>query len=85
MAEVVYILCGLTSIVCSALLLRQYRLRPGRLLFWSAGCFVCLAISNVLLFVDMVLLPNVDLAALRNGIMLLGIVMLLSALIWEAH
>jgi hypothetical protein len=85
MAELVYILCGMTSIGCAALLLRQYRATRGKLLFWSAGCFFCFALTNVLLFVDLVLLPDVDLSLIRSLITLIGIVMLLAALIWEDH
>jgi len=85
MAELVYILCGMTSIGCAILLLRQYRATKGRLLFWSAGCFLCFAVTNVLLFVDLVLLPNVDLSLIRSLVTLGGIMMLLAALICEQH
>jgi hypothetical protein len=61
MAEAVYILCGVTSIACALLLLRGYRASRTRLLFWASLCFVGLAVDNVLLFADLVLLPNVDL------------------------
>lgn len=83
MAQLVYALCGFTSILCAVLLFRQYRATPGRLLFWSAGCFMCFALANVLLFVDLVLIPETDLSLVRNGFILLGVVMLLAALIWE--
>lgn len=82
-AETVYVLCGLTSIVCAFLLYRQYRLTRAALLCWSTACFVCLAASNVLLFVDLVLLPNVDLSVLRGGVTLSGMVMLLWGMIRE--
>ncbi|HZM06243.1 MAG TPA: DUF5985 family protein [Candidatus Saccharimonadales bacterium] len=85
MGELVYILCGVTSIGCAALLLRQYRITRGKLLFWSAGCFFCFAATNVLLFVDLVMLPEVDLSLIRSLSTLGGIVMLLAALIWEEH
>ena len=85
MGELVYILCGVTSVGCAVLLLRQYRLTRGKLLFWSAGCFFCFAVTNVLLFVDLVLLPGIDLSLLRSLITLGGIVMLLAVLIWEEH
>jgi hypothetical protein len=81
MAETVYILCGLTSVVCAVLLFRQYRLKRGGLLFWSTLCFVCLAITNVLLFVDLVMFPNVDMSIVRNSITLAGMMMLLYGLI----
>jgi len=83
MAQFVYALCGLTSVACALLLYRQYRATPGRLLFWSAGCFICFAVANVMLFVDLVVLPSVDLSLFRNCITLAGISMLLAALIWE--
>jgi len=85
MAGFVYALCGLTSVFCAGLLFRQYRALRGRLLFWSAGCFLCFALSNVLLFVDLVVLPNVDLSLVRNLITLVGVIMLLASLIWEGN
>jgi hypothetical protein len=54
-----------------------------RLLFWSGACFVCLGISNVLLFVDLIVFPDVDLSIFRNGTTLLGLLMLLYGMIWD--
>lgn len=85
MAQLVYILCALTSLFCAVLLLRQYRLSRSRLLFWSGLCFVCFTITNILLFIDVVVFPQTDLSAWRSGIALLGIVMLLYGLIWETR
>jgi hypothetical protein len=82
--QLVYILCGLTSIVCALLLFRQYRVKRGGLLFWSTLCFVCFAITNVLLFVDLVMFPQVDLSVVRNAITLAGMMMLLYGLIRES-
>ncbi|HWD17846.1 MAG TPA: DUF5985 family protein [Verrucomicrobiae bacterium] len=80
-AAVVYILCGLTSVLCSALLARRYRANRGPLLFWSAWGFVFLAISNILLFVDMIILPTqVDLGPLRHLLTLVGMLMLIYGL-----
>jgi hypothetical protein len=83
MASFVYALCALTSIGCAVLLFRQYGRTGGRLLLWSAGCFLCFAVTNVLLFIDLVVMPNVDLSIYRNAVMLAGIIMLLAAMIWE--
>jgi hypothetical protein len=85
MAAFVYILCAFTSVLCAALLLRASRRTPSRLLFWSGNSFIALAIANIMLFVDLVMVPNHDLLILRNVITLLGIVMLLYGLIWEAE
>ena len=84
MAQVVYILCGLTSILCAVLLYRQHRLRRGGLLFWSTWCFLCLAATNVLLYVDLVVLPQVDLSTVRSAITLAGMMMLLYGMIRES-
>ena len=85
MAEAVYILCAITSLTCSVLLLRGYSNSRVRLLFWSGLCFVGLAINNILLFVDLVLVPNIDLSLIRNIPNLVGIILLLFGLIWESR
>jgi hypothetical protein len=83
MAEVVYLLCGVTSIVCAILLLRGYRRSRTGLLFWSSLCFVGLAVNNVLLFVDLVIVPTTDLSDLRGLIALAAMMTLLFGLVWE--
>lgn len=85
MAAFVYILCALTSVLCAALLLRASRRTPSRLLFWSGNSFIALALANVLLFVDLVMVPNYDLLLLRNIMTFSGVAMLLYGLIWEAE
>jgi Family of unknown function (DUF5985) len=82
-AEITYILCGLTSIACAVLLLRGYLTSRMPLLLWAALCFLGLTIDNALLFVDLVLLPHVDLSMLRTTAALAGTVVLLSAMIWD--
>ena len=84
MAQIVYILCGLTSVICAVLLYRQYRAKRGGLLFWSTCCFLCLAATNVLLVVDLVVLPQMDLFSIRTGISLIGMMMLLYGMIRES-
>lgn len=86
MAEAVYILCALTSAACAVLLLRGYGRSGMRLLLWSGLCFVGLALSNVLLFVDLVLTgPDTDLSLWRILIALLGVATLLYGLIWDSQ
>jgi hypothetical protein len=85
MAAFVYILCALTSVLCAVLLLRASRRTPSRLLFWSGNGFIALALANVLLFVDLVMIPNYDLLLLRNIMTFCGVAMLLYGLIWEAE
>ena len=83
MAKVVYVLCALTSIGCAILLFRQYQRTRGGLLFWSTWCFACFALTNVLLFVDLVMLPERDLSVIRSSLTLAGMLMLLYGLIRE--
>jgi len=83
MAEVIYLLCVATSVVCAALLLRGYRTTRTRLLLWSSLCFVGLALNNVLLFVDLVLVPQVDLSIPRTLAALAGMAILVFGLVWE--
>jgi hypothetical protein len=84
MAETVYILCGLTSLACAVLLCRGYYQSRARFLLWSSICFVALAANNVLLFVDLQLLPNVDLLTYRTSVALAGFLVLIYGLIWDA-
>jgi hypothetical protein len=83
MAEAVYALCALTSIVCAILLLDGYRTSRVRLLLWAALCFGGLAVNNVLLFIDLVVFPDRDLRILRSAVALAGLCILLFGLIWE--
>ena len=65
MAEAVYVLCALTSLACALLLLRGYGRRKTPLLLWSGICFLGFAANNVLLFLDKVVITEVDLGILR--------------------
>ena len=85
MPELVYVLCALTSVLCAGLLLRSYAHNKTSLLLWSTLCFVGLAINNILLFVDLVLVPNVDLRFFRTGSALVALVLLTIGLIWESR
>jgi hydrogenase/urease accessory protein HupE len=85
MPELVYVLCALTSVMCAGLLLRSYRSNRSRLLLWSTLCFVGLAINNILLFVDIVVVPEVDLRFLRTGSGLVALVLLTFGLVWESR
>ncbi len=84
MAEAVYLLCALTSLLCAVLLFRSYRAQRSRLLMWSTLCFAGLAINNILLFVDLVVVPDaVDLSLARSGTALASVLLLLIGLVWE--
>jgi hypothetical protein len=84
MAETVYILCALTSLFCAVLLFRSYRRQRTRLLMWSTLCFVGLALNNLLLVIDLVLVPEADLSLVRTSTALVSMTLLVIGLIWEA-
>lgn len=84
MAEAVYLMCAGTSVICALLLLRGYRVSRTRLLFWSSLCFAGLAVNNVLLFVDLVVVAEVDFATPRSVLALAAMMLLLFGLIWES-
>jgi hypothetical protein len=85
MAEIVYLLCALTSLACTALLARAWRKSGSRLLMWSSLCFLLLTANNVVLFADRVILPDVNLALLRAATGAAGVMVLLFGLIWDAR
>ncbi|HEX2079516.1 MAG TPA: DUF5985 family protein [Longimicrobium sp.] len=84
MATFVYALCALTSLLCALLLARGYRATRARLLLWSSLCFAGLALNNLLLFIDMRVVPSIDLSAWRSLPALAGLVILIYGLIWDA-
>ena len=83
-AGIVFILCALTSLGCSALLFRAYRRSKAQMLMWSSFCFLGLAINNALLYVDVIVVPNVDLSILRELPAVAGVGCLLYGLILKA-
>ena len=86
MAETVYLLCAVTSVICAVLLLRAYRRQRTRLLLWSSLCFMLLALNNTLLFVDLIVVPSgIDLSLWRGATSLAGVGVLLFGLIWESR
>jgi hypothetical protein len=86
MAGAVYILGALVALCCGSLLLRGYRRGRQKLLLWSGLCFLGLAISNFLIFVDLILLPAaIDLYPLRLATDCVAMLLLLYGLIWEGE
>lgn len=85
MGPAVYILGSLTTLACGVLLLRGYFRGANKLLLWSAICFLGLAVSNFLVFVDLVLLPDVDLYLWRLLVAAIAMTALMYGLIWESE
>lgn len=82
-AELIYILCALTSATCVVLLFRSYARTRVKLLFWSALCFVGLTLNNILLIVDRATIGVVDLSAVRAIPALAGVLLLLWGMIQD--
>lgn len=83
MGAAVYIFGVLVTLICGVLLTRAYRNVRKRLLLWSAVCFYFLALSNLLVFVDLVIFPDVNLYLYRLLTAALAMLILLYGLIWE--
>jgi hypothetical protein len=83
MAELVYILCAITSMLCMSLLMRSYFRKRTRLFLWTSLGFAGLALSNMLLFADLVMFPDLYLLPWRTGAALVGVAFLLYGLIWD--
>lgn len=79
----IYVLCALTALACCLLLLRGYRRSGVRLLLWCGLCFLALTVENVVLFIDLVVVPEIDLSPYHFVTAGLGAVVLLYGLIWE--
>jgi hypothetical protein len=85
MGIVVYLLSAAASLLCAVLLMRGYRTSRAPLLFWGALCFFALTVANSLLFVDLVILPALDLSPWRSGLTLGAFGLLLYGLIFESQ
>jgi len=67
------------------MLLRGFSRGRHRLLLWSGLCFVGLTLSNILVFIDLVLFPNVDLYPVRLVVSAASVLVLLLGLLWEGE
>ena len=79
----VYSLCFATSTLCAYLLGRSFRRTHSKLLFWSALCFVLLAVVNFVVVLDMLVYPDVDLRPVRLWLSLAAVSVLLFGFIWD--
>lgn len=75
----------LTSLACLVFLFRGYAASGVRLLLWSGLCFVFLTLNNFLLFLDLVVFPDIDLRPYRLAAALVAILLLLYGFIWETE
>jgi hypothetical protein len=81
----VYLLCFATSLVCAIMLGRSYRRSRASMLFWSSVCFGLLAVANLLLVLDLLVIESVDLQLLRILVNFAAISTLLFGFIWNGE
>ncbi|HKR19088.1 MAG TPA: DUF5985 family protein [Stellaceae bacterium] len=81
----IYLLCFLTSLAATLLLIRSFTRNRSRLLLWSALAFVALTANNILLLADFLLPPDIDLRPERIVSELLAVGLLLYGFIWEIN
>lgn len=81
----VYLLCFLTSAACALLLARSYRRTGARLLFWSGLCFLFLAANNLVVILDLLLIPAYDFRLVRHSLALAALGLLLFGFIWDVE
>jgi hypothetical protein len=84
MGVLVNVLGSLTVFLCAVLLLRGYARTGKRLLLWSGLCFAGLTASNVLLIVDLQMLPHVNIYTLRLGVAAGSMLLLMYGLVFES-
>ena len=79
----VYLLCTFTSALCAFLLLVSYRRNRQALLLWSSLCFCLLSLNSLLVFIDIIVLPAIDLSSWRLVTSLIAVSVLLYGFVWE--
>ena len=84
-AAVVYLLGTLVTLLCTVLLLRAYAKGYTALLLWSGLCFALLTLSNALLFVDLVIFPELDLYVWRLSTAAAGMLLLVYGLVFASE
>jgi hypothetical protein len=85
MVGLIYLLCALTALLCSWLLLRAYRKSGYKLLLWGGLCFIGLTLNNTLLIIDKFVVPFIDLSVWRSLLALVAVFIFLYGLIWDSE
>lgn len=83
MDKAVYILCFLTSAAVALLLFRAYLRSRAGILFWSALGFAGLCLNNLLLVIDAMVIPQIDLSTVRNIPAVIGMILMVFGLAWS--
>jgi hypothetical protein len=84
MPGLAFLLCAATCVLCAVMLFRAYFRQRDRLLLWSGICFAGLVVENVMLYIDVVVVPGVDLSLWRKLPGLAALAVLVVGLIWDS-
>jgi hypothetical protein len=85
MAVVIYSLCLITALCCAAILVRAFTRTRRPLLMWASLCFLCLALNEAVVMVDLYLLPDLSFRILRSSLGLTAALLMLVGLIFPAR
>ena len=77
------LLCAVASLCCALLLVRSYLRTRLRLALFTCLCFAGLAVNNLLLLVDALLVTESDFAPVRSIVALLAMLVLVVGLVME--
>lgn len=85
MTEIIFGLCAVMSILCATMLFRGYRREGSHILLWSTLSFGVLALTNTILFVDVVVIPEVEFHGpiWRNLLTAISASLLVFGFVWE--
>ncbi len=79
----IYVLGVATCLACTLLLARGYLRTRVRLLMWCCVFFAALTVDNLVLFFDLSVFPQIDLAPWRNSATFFGLASMIFGLAWE--
>lgn len=83
LGAIIYGLCTATATCCAGLLARAFVASRARLLLWGSICFSLLAINNLVLVLDLMLLSSINLFIVRNLSALLAVSAMLYGLVCD--
>lgn len=83
MPGLIYIICGLTSLGSAWLLGRGALKRHDGLMFWSSLCFFGMGVNNLLLYLNFIIFPEVELLIVARIAMVFSVLVLNFGLIWH--
>jgi hypothetical protein len=83
MAPFFYALCASTAGFCAWLLLRGFQRSRYKLLLWGGLCFIGLTLNNIMVMLDKLVLPDVNLFTGRLVVALVALLVMLYGIIWD--